>query len=322
MIYIEHLTIEDKFDLESFFTKIHQTVPYDPSWPLICIGAYYREDLYVNGVRDFIDGKKRTKPSNYLLGNFESVERTIASNLKMCGPVSATSASCTSGAYALMNAYGVSLAYDTPVIVASGSRLQQDGLWRYMFAQLGALSLDTGIPFDKNSKGFRPGESQTFFIVSAKPINPIARIPVLKFHTQVSQTTGTGSTEDIKNALFTGVDLDNICWWNAHSPGTPLGDMSEYQIFNDVIGSRDIPISSLKGKYGHSLGGSYLFEIGQGINSIRTSNVIPPNTGIVEPIVNDQRIITQEQKATTNSFLKFNMGFGGKNVLSIIDVVV
>jgi len=142
----------------------------------------------------------------------------------------------------------------------------------------------------------------------------------MRFFSITSQFTDTGSVALIQENLFKDFDTSNICWWNAHSPGTPMGDKAEHTIFSNVIGGRDIPISSLKGGIGHTLVASFLVETGMGIEALR-SGYIPPNARLKEPISNDPRIITEPVRTTGKTFLKFNMGFGGKNVLSRISLI-
>jgi 3-oxoacyl-(acyl-carrier-protein) synthase len=207
----------------------------------------------------------------------------------------------------------------TPVVIVGASRLLPDGYGWYWFNSVRAIDGNTGIPFDKNSRGFRPGEAQFFAVISAKPINPIAAIEDMRFFSITSQFTDTGSVEQVEKNLFDGFDMRDVCWWNAHSPGTPMGDRAEHTIFNNVVGVGDMPISSLKGEIGHTLVASFLVETGLGIQSLM-DGYIPPNTGIINPIVDDPRIIIKPVSTTGKTFIKFNMGFGGKNVLSRIKV--
>ena len=320
MIYIEKFIIEDAFDLEPFFTNIAANVNYDRKWPLFVVGAHYSEEDYTQLWKDFLGGKKRGRPSNCLRGSYESLERVIGKCLQPHGPISVVSAACTSGAYALFQAAAVSQMIGTPCVVASGSRLAPGQMGEFWFKSFGAISHETGIPFDIRSRGFRPGVSQTFFVVNSKQTeNTVAVIEEMIFHTLPAETTNTGSIDTIFEHLFVKSIESDICWWNAHSPGTPAGDQAEYEIFNRVV-KQDVPISSLKGKYGHSIAGSYLFELGKGIESIQ-QGVIPPNVGIETPIVNDPRIIVEPRQTTGKIFLKFNMGFGGKSVVSRVRVL-
>lgn len=320
MIYIEKFIAENAFDLEPFFTNIAATVEYDRKWPVFVVGAHYSEEDYTQLWRDFLGGKKRGRPSNCLRGSYESLERVVGKCLLSCGPISVVSAACTSGAYALFQAAAVSQLTGTPCIVASGSQLAPGHMGEFWFKSFGAISHDTGIPFDTRSKGFRPGVSQTFFVVNSKQTeNTVAIVEEMIFHTLPAETTNTGSIDTIFEHLFAEPIEKDICWWNAHSPGTPAGDRAEYEIFNRVV-KQDVPISSLKGKYGHSIAGSYLFELGKGIESIQ-QGVIPPNVGIETPIVDDSRIIVEPRTTTGKTFLKFNMGFGGKSVVSRVHVL-
>ena len=316
MIYVEYFQSKPLYDPENFFKQIHKEIPYDRSWPLLCVGNYHREDLLAKTFEDLNTGKKRTRPSFCLEGNYESVERIIGSCLETNGHVSTVAAACSSGAYAVFQAYALSEVCGTPVIVASASRMMENGYFRFWFNSLGAIDESTGIPFDRNSKGFAPGEAMAFFIISARPINPVAYIDTFRFYTQTKEITRPGSIEDIKRILFQDLDISNICWWNAHAPGTPQGDRVEYDIFKSVVGENDIPISSLKGKYGHSITGCYMFELAVALDSIQ-QGVIPHNERLRDPIFDDERIITNTVRAKTKKFLKFNMGFGGKNVVTV-----
>lgn len=320
MIYIEQCLVENSYQPEVFFQKISETVSYDRDWPLICAGSYHREDLLAKTFVDFNGGKRRTRPSYCAESSYESVERVIGSSLGMRGPVSTLSAACVSCAYAIDHAYALSVIHGTPVIVASASRMIEGGYGRFWFTSFGAIDEPTGISFDKNSRGFSPGEAMTFTIVSAKPIDPIASISHLRFYTQTQEVTNVGSIQQIYENLFKQLDVKDVCWWNAHAPGTPVGDTAEYELFRQVIGDRDVPISSMKGQYGHSVTSCYSFELAKGIEALK-QGFIPYNHRLQDPINDDPRIITAPVATQSKKYLKFNMGFGGKNVVSLIEIV-
>ena len=319
MIYIEKLIVDHSYSPEEFLQQIPEDL-YDRSWPLIVCGFHYDEVVHKQSMRDFFEGRPRIKPSAAFVSSIESLERVCAKALKMQGMVQLLSAACTSSAYAVYNAYCISAMTGTPVVIVGASRLLPDGYGWYWFNSIRAIDGDTGIPFDKDSKGFRPGDAQFFAVISAKPIDPIAIIEDMRFFSMTGNFTEPGSTDRIREALFTGFDMNSVCWWNAHSPGTPAGDRAEHTIFSQIVGERDIPISSLKGKIGHTLVASFLVETAIGIDSLK-NGVIPPNHGIKCPIVDDSRIITTPTYTQGSTFVKFNMGFGGKNVLSRISIV-
>ena len=314
MIYIEQYKYENNFNLTEFFSGLSG---YQNHWPAVLVSSTRANyDGHEAMMQDFMAGKKRSKPSLCLSGGLESVHAEIARLLNIRGMTFSVLSACTSSAYAIYQAGLISAEQGTPVVVACADMFSPIDM--HWFNSLGAVSPETGIPFDKNSKGFRPSKAQAFFVVSSKPINPIACIRTMRFMTQPGERTAVGSLDEIKQ-MFEGVDMSEVSWWNAHAPGTPLGDATEFKLFSSF--NRDIPISSLKGRYGHALASSYLLELGAAIDSV-VQTVAPGNVGIKDPIVEDGRIITADVYMQTKTFVKFNMGFGGKNVLSIIDVVV
>lgn len=316
MIYIEQYSYENNFNLELFFGQFRPGVDYQPDWPAVLVSST-RANFggHEAMMQDYMAGKKRSKPSLCLTGGLESVHAEIIRLLGLRGATFSVLSACTSGAYGLYQAGLLSQASGTPAIVACADMFSPvDQHW---FNSLGAVSPETGIPFDKNSKGFRPTKAQALFVVSAVPKNPIAYVETMRFMTQPNEKTAIGSLAEIEK-MFDGVYLPSVGWWNAHSPGTPLGDTTEFKLFSSF--NMDIPISSLKGRYGHALASSYLLELGAALDRTR-EKIVPGNDGLVDPIVEDERIIKTNTHFTTDRFIKFNMGFGGKNVLSVIRVL-
>lgn len=315
MIYIEKYKCENNFDLERFFGQFTPGIDYQPNWPAVIVSSTRAlHDSHETLMRDFTTGKKRSKPSVAFTGGPESLHNLVTRILGLKGMTFSILSACTSSAYAIYQAGLISRDQNTPVIVACADLFSPFDL--HWFNSFGAVSPDTGIPFDKNSKGFRPSKAQVLFVVSAKPINPIAEISTMRFMTQPNEKTAVGSLDEILS-LFDGIDLSKFSWWNAHAPGTPLGDASEFELFSKF--NLEIPISSIKGQFGHALASSYLLELGSALDSVQVG-LAKKNVGLIDPIVDDKRIIKEDYKMNNKSFIKFNMGFGGKNVLSLINV--
>lgn len=319
-MYIEKYHYNLEFDPVTYFSQFKPGVDYEPSWPLITVSC---SRLTASANKDFwtglLAGKKRERPSVLIQSNIESIPNAISKVLGVSGPTFSLSSACTSGAYALYQAIALSKMYGTPVIVAVADNIIGSSDLIYFFSSLGALSLDTGIPFDQNSKGFRPGRGQGFFVVSDKPLSPLANISTMRFFTQPEEYASVGSIENIKKEMFNNLDVSRVSWWNAHAPGTPTGDRAEYELFSNL--QKDIPISSIKGVTGHLLASSFLVELGVALDSV-AQGLAKGNVAIATPINSDDRIIKTDVKMDTKTFLKFNMGFGGKNVLTIVDSLV
>lgn len=316
MTYIIKYKYQNDFNIQDFFGQFVEGEDYQKHWPaVIASRSNLIEESYDIFHKEMYEGKKRSKPSICLESSIEAVPSEIIKTLGLTGPTFSVLSSCASSAYALYQASLISQDQQTPVIVACADRLINTGL--YWFNSLGAMSIDTGIPFDKNSKGFKPGVGQALFIVdSRKNKDAVAQIKTMRFLTQPTERTSVGSVQEIKEHMFNGVDMSHVSWWNAHAPGTPVGDRAEYELFKTF--NKDIPISSFKGKYGHLLASSYLFELGVLLDSMKQKTVTA-NYNIQTPIEIDSRIIQTNTSLQTNTALKFNMGFGGKNVLSIVE---
>jgi 3-oxoacyl-(acyl-carrier-protein) synthase len=316
MIYIERYWYENNFDLGLFFGQFQSGIDYQPDWPAVIVSSSRANFAGHEAMMDdYKAGKKRSKPSLCLSGGLESVHAEIARILGLRGATFSVLSACTSSAYGLYQAGLLSEAMGTPAIVACADMFSPVDM--HWFNSLGAVSPETGIPFDKNSKGFRPSKAQALFVVSAKPKYPIACVETMRFMTQPNEKTAVGSLDEIKQ-MFNGIDMSAIGWWNAHSPGTPLGDAAEFKLFDSF--GLDIPISSLKGRYGHALASSYLLELGAALDGVR-DGFAPANERLVDRIVDDQRIIKYDVEINKERFIKFNMGFGGKNVLSVVKII-
>jgi len=320
-MYIEKYHYDLNYNIESFYSQFKPGVDFEQDWPIVCVsGSRLKFEASKALWMDFLDGKKRTKPSACLSGGQESAHAAIIRTLGMTGMSFSLLAACTSSAYALHQAGLISQMYSTPVVVAAADNIIDSGTDIFYFTSLGALDMNKGIPFDANSKGFRAGRGQCFYVVSHKPMSPKARIKDMRFLTQPNEKTSIGSLEDIKTKMFADIDLSEVSWWNAHAPGTPVGDSAEYSLFNDLCGAT-VPISSIKGTTGHLLASSYLVELGIALDSA-AKGYAKGNVGITQPINNDPRIIQCDFPMRTKTFLKFNMGFGGKNVLTVVESLV
>jgi 3-oxoacyl-[acyl-carrier-protein] synthase II len=317
MTYIVKYKYQNDFNIQDFFGQFVEGEDYQKHWPAVIVSrSSLSNESYNTFHRDMLEGKKKSKPSVCMESSIESVPTEIIKVLGLTGITFSVLSSCSASAYALYQAGLISAAQQTPVIVACADRLTDMGA--YWFTSLGAISPETGIPFDKNSRGFKPGVGQAFFVVdSRKNVDVVAHIKTMRFFTQPSERTSVGSIQDIKDHMFNGIDMSEISWWNAHAPGTPVGDKAEYGLFKSF--NKDIPISSFKGTYGHLLASSYLFELGLMLDSAK-QKVARANAGIQTPIEDDHRIIQSDVHIHSNTVLKFNMGFGGKNVLSITDI--
>jgi 3-oxoacyl-[acyl-carrier-protein] synthase-1 len=116
------------------------------------------------------------------------------------------------------------------------------------------------------------------------------------------------------------VSSEKIDYISAHGTATSFNDEMEAIAFNR-LGFQDVPVNSLKGYYGHTLGTSGLLETVIGIESMLQNTLFVSHgfdeMGVSEPI----NIIQKNEEKNIEFFLKTASGFGGCNTAVIIKKV-
>jgi 3-oxoacyl-[acyl-carrier-protein] synthase II len=185
-------------------------------------------------------------------------------------------------------------------------------------------------PFDADRNGFAMGEGAALMIVctqsKAEQLNLpiIAELNAIATKTIATHPTDPSDIDQIQQFILDTIvksqcSLDEFAYWDAHGTATPVGDDLEYKIFNGIFGTRDVAISSFKSRIGHCMAASALIELVNGIENMRKQN-ITHTYGIVNKMVDDDRIITQARHTDKKTFIKTSFGFGGRNAAAVITV--
>jgi len=269
---------------------------------------------------DFASNKKFGRPSQLWNSSSDSVSNYVANKLRLSAENFSIKSTCTSGAYALYVAGLVSLDKQSPVVIFCGDSLTSEfELWK--FRSYAVVDQQTGIPFDKASKGIKSSSGATVMLVKHSSvkcnIDPVACIKNFHFYTDPTLIAGATPTADLL-AQFSKIKFDHYDFWNAHATGTSVGDTAEYNIFNSFC-QHDIPIVSFKGHVGHCMTGSCAIELAMSFEQKKQDTLLP-NVGITEKRFDDPRIITQQQQWPGKNMLKASFGFGGKS--SILEVEI
>ncbi len=202
------------------------------------------------------------------------------------------------------------------------------------FTNLGALTkapdpLCASLPFDIRRQGFVAGEGAGVMVLEslehalARGATPLAEITGFgstgdAYHITAPDPEGTGIMRAMEIALteggFTPSDLGHI---NAHGTGTPANDPTESRALINLCGKdagSKIPITSVKGSIGHTLGAAGALEAIICALSV-AQDCVPPTTGFAEadpecPVnVVTQTITDFPQKVALSN----SLGFGGHN---------
>ena len=193
------------------------------------------------------------------------------------------------------------------------------------FSSFQALSAEPCKPYDKNRIGINLGEVVASVLVTSSKENlPKEAVEILgdatcndANHISGPSRTGEGLFRSVKSALkeanITAAEIDYI---SAHGTATPFNDEMEAIAFNRLE-MDNVPLNSLKGYFGHTLGASGLLETIVGMHSMK-KNTLFISKGFDELGVSQKiNIIKANTPKTLNTFLKTASGFGGCNTAVI-----
>lgn len=181
-------------------------------------------------------------------------------------------------------------------------------------------------PYSKNRTGVSLGEATAAVLVSAEARN--AKIKVIgdssindANHISGPSRTGEGLFLSIQNALKEAqIDAEKLDYISAHGTATPFNDEMEAIAFGRLH-LQNVPVNSLKGFYGHTLGASGLLETVIAIESANQNRLFESKgfdeIGVSEPI----NVIEKNEEATITYFLKTASGFGGCNTAVIFEKI-
>lgn len=180
-------------------------------------------------------------------------------------------------------------------------------------------------PFDADRNGITLGEAAATIILSAT--KPDAANPV-----QISGAAVSNDANHISGPSRTGQELHqaielaiaeaaaekrSIDFISAHGTATRYNDEMEAKAFT-LSGLQQVPVNSLKGFYGHTLGAAGLVETVASVHSLH-SNTILPTPGYATPgtsvPVNINNVV---QTGSYHCCLKTASGFGGCNAAVVL----
>lgn len=189
------------------------------------------------------------------------------------------------------------------------------------FMSLKAYSPGPCSPYSENRMGVNLGEGAATVILSKEIQSDIgvAGYGLKNDANHISGPSRSGEglilsvNEAMSNAGISHQEIDHI---SAHGTGTEFNDEMEAQAFN-ALDLADVPINSLKGAIGHTLGASGLIECALLLESMRCNKILPTvgftKQGLTKPL----HIATQSIDKELNICLKTASGFGGANAAII-----
>jgi 3-oxoacyl-[acyl-carrier-protein] synthase II len=264
---------------------------------------------------------------------FRCVSHTVALNvaqyLGIKGVVSATSAACASGLQAVGAAYDqIRLGRQDIILCGGAEELHETtvGSFDILYAASSKFNdspSQTPRPFDAARDGLVCGEGAGVIVLEdyEHAIKRGATIlaEVVGYHTcsngiHVSQSDDISMTLCMRTALEAAeLSPRDIGYVGAHATGTTQGDAAEASAIRAVFGA-DIPVSSLKGNMGHTLGASGPIELAATIEMMNTGTIYPThNLQEIDPACAGIAHVREKTPHKFTTFLKNSFAFGGIN---------
>ena len=228
--------------------------------------------------------------------------------------------------------------YDHAIVV--GAEVQTEFIVSG-FQSLKAVSEEPCRPFDIERNGLNPGEAAATIIYEAEtPSNSPSKgrnqesLPIEgevwrgsawhlmngavcndAFHISSPSPQANGLTAAIE-AVMEGWSSSQLASIGVHGTATLYNDQMESKAIQRA-GLSDVPLSALKGYYGHTMGAAGVLET---ILTMRATDdgIVLASKGFTELGVSGKVCISNESKSTNKtSFLKLISGFGGCNVAAL-----
>lgn len=234
------------------------------------------------------------------------------------------SSACISGllAITIANRLLVSGKYKSAVVTGADilSRFVVSG-----FRALNAMSADICRPFDKNRSGINLGEAAATVVLTTCGNNAgsnrvyVSSDSVTNDANHITGPSRTGAElgAAIQNCLTqSGLSAADIGFISAHGTATVFNDAMEAKAIT-LAGMAQVPVHSLKGYYGHTLGAAGVLESVIGIHCLKNS-VAPVSMYYETSAVGEALNVTTKLTAIDKRhILKTASGFGGLNAAVI-----
>ena len=155
------------------------------------------------------------------------------------------------------------------------------------FSSLMALDKTASRPFDKGRSGLSLGEAAAYALIMSRErakregLEIVAEISGWGLSDDANHMTGPSRTSDgmilaLERALHSAdCSRDDISFISAHGTGTLYNDQMEMRAYRTLFANGPVPVYSIKGALGHTLGAAGLVETIIAARAIRARQVPP-----------------------------------------------
>lgn len=259
----------------------------------------------------------------------EDLLRNVAGRLGVSGSGVNINAACASSTIALARGAAMIASGRAEAAVVCCLDLVSEFVFSG-FSALQGLSGQPSRPFDRDRNGLTLGEgAAALLLMSEERIQREGRRSLGTIlgwgvandanHITAPARDGCGLVRAVRQALDTaGIGRESLAGINAHGTGTVYNDLMELTAFRSLFGDHAIPIHSVKGAIGHTLGAAGGIETTLALRSL-AEGMIPPTVGFRNPEEGAEGIVSAAPAAIAGeAMLTTNSGFGGVNAALVI----
>jgi 3-oxoacyl-[acyl-carrier-protein] synthase I len=246
----------------------------------------------------------------------DALARFCAEVLGLEGPIAVITTACSSSAKVFLTAQRwIDAGVIDAAVVGGADSLCLSTLQGFNALQL--LSADICRPFDSARNGISIGEAAGFMLLDRAPA-PIRYVGGGEssdaWHMSSPHPEGLGAQDAMRMALAAaGIDAADIGYVNAHGTGTLANDRAEAAAVNAVFGPLGVPVSSIKGATGHTLGAAGIVEAITTILALE-HQALPLSANLRTADADlALDLVTQPRASRLRFAMSNNFGFGGSN---------
>ncbi|WP_312018505.1 beta-ketoacyl-[acyl-carrier-protein] synthase family protein [Streptomyces sp. I05A-00742] len=251
------------------------------------------------------------------------------------GPSLTTVTACASGADALAAARLWLTAGLCDIVLAGGTEVATTPLNVVGFDRLGLLSrrrddpATACRPFDADRDGFVGGEAAAVLVLErpeharARGAAPRALLTGCGSSTDAHHPTsphpeGAGARRALRLALAdAGMTPEEVDHVNAHGTGTPLNDLVEGRVIEDLL-PHGPGVTATKGVLGHTLGAAGAVEAAVTVLTVQ-HGLVPPTANLdrLDPGLSLDVVRGAPRKQRVGVAVSHSFGFGGHNTVLV-----
>lgn len=186
------------------------------------------------------------------------------------------------------------------------------------FQSFKALSPDECKPFDANRQGLNLGDAAATIIFTKKDkvddnewVACRGAIRNDANHISGPSRTGEGSFRALR-ATLGDFNPEKLAFINAHGTATSYNDEME-SVAIERAGLADVPVNSLKGYYGHTMGAAGVLETIISMQAVDDHNILGTRGFDTLGVTHTLDVSNQNRATEKCAFIKLLSGFGGCN---------